>query len=475
MRNVHKKGSVQFQELITTIPMKIRNSVYYIRSEQGNVSFFDINQTQFYQKCTECYGVLPIEYFDIHRKPDPPKLDLEKSILVGRVRTKCRICNGSRSPLRTIGGSVIQRSQSEFRELLNSFNSETFFNEFKVFLKTLNIQPPPGEIKFPSKILIKWKSELKRNVINSLRSNTKWEDRILEIYNNKVIKDKRTTFLEYLDQIKEKRVTSRSRSWIKSFINTTQFKNDQKLNFLYTECLRIRDSNKNQSIKSLKEKIRVLEEKKELNNILQNFSKKTRDLIKKVSPKKVKFYTIDNELIIKKCPGCNEYKGIYDYTLTKNGYSTRCNKCKVILTRTNRLGSDVGTGKKGEIYKGRVIKKYDSNGNIVQRRCTSCDEFKPVKKFSFRKRSSVCDDCFIEIPNNYLTRKGEYYKGELVRIYDPKTNNIIQKKCSKCKKFKELNDFYLNRMIRGSIDYRSNKCKSCSLEERLNSKKNKDK
>jgi hypothetical protein len=474
MKNVFDKNSVQFKNLIDTIPQKLKSEIYFIRKEQGNVSCFDINGIQIYQKCTECFGILSIDFFDIHKKPDPPRLDLEKSLLIGRIRTKCRICIGSKITKRTIGGSVNKMNQNEYKVLLGTFKQHSFFIEFENHIKTIQIEPPPGEIRFPYTLLTRWKSNLTRNIIKSLRNDRKWEIQIMKIYERKVIEEKIFTFINCLNQIKEQRVTSKSRGWLKSFMDTSLYRKDDKLNELYEVSISTRDNNKTKIIRTLKEKLKSFEDKNELNKILESFPQKTRDLIKNVSPKKVKFYTIDNQLVIKKCPGCHEYKEVNDFTLTKNGYSTRCNRCKLILSRKNRLVSEIGSGRKGEIYKGRVIKKYDSLGNIVQRRCTSCDEFKPIKKFSFRKRSSVCDDCFVEIPNNYLTRKGEYFRGEKVRIYDPRTNNIIEKKCCKCKEFKELNEFYLNRLSRGTIDYRSSKCKSCSYEDRKKLRNNTD-
>lgn len=277
-------------------------------------------------------------------------------------------------------------------------------------------------------------------------------------------------FINSLNLIKEQRVTSKSRGWLKTFMDTPLYRLDDKLKLLYEETISIRENNRTKTIRNLNDRLKRLEDKNELKEIIESFPKKIKDKIKNVSPKKVKFYTIDNQLVIKRCPGCHEYKEVNDFTITKDGYSTRCNKCKLLLSRKNRLGSEIGSGRRGEIYKGRVIKKYDSLGNIIQRRCTSCDEFKPLKKFIFRKGSSVCEDCFVEIPNNFLTRKGEYFRGEKVRIYDPKTNVLVQKRCSNCKKFKELNEFYFNRSIKGSIDKLSSKCKSCSFEMRIRTK-----
>ncbi|MHA8077846.1 hypothetical protein [Aquirufa antheringensis] len=470
MKNVFSRNSVQFENILTTIPPKFRTEIYYIRSEQGNISFFDINQKQIFQKCTECFGILSIDFFDIHRKPDPPRLDLEKSILSGRIRTKCRICNGSKISKRKIGGSVVQMNQNEYNELLKTFKQKQFLIEFDNYIKTISIEPPPGEIRFPTKLLTNWKSNLKRNVIKSLRNDRIWEIQIMKIYERKVVEQKILTFINCLNLIKEQRVTSKSRGWLKSFMDTSLYRRDNLLKEQYNEIISIRNNKKIKTLRTLNEKIKNLEDKYELNKILENIPKKTRDLIKIVSPKKVKFYTINNHLVIKKCPGCFEYKEVNDFSLTKNGYSTRCNRCKVILSRKNRSVSEIGSGKRGEIYKGRVIKKYDSLGNIVQRRCTSCDEFKTVKKFIFRKGSSVCEDCFVEIPNNYLTRKGEYFRGEQVRIYDPKTNNIVKKRCSNCKNFKELDEFYFDRSINSSVDKRTSRCKSCCLDMRIKTK-----
>jgi len=464
MKNVFTIGSREFIEILNTIPPKIKDGVQYIRNEQGNISFFNENRVQIYQKCIECWGIHPINHFDIHRKPDPPKLDLERSVLKGRIRTRCRSCNGNKTSTRKLGGSVIMKSKVEFREILKSFKTESFFKEFESHLFSIDLEKiPPKTNFFPRTILKLWRSDLKPHYITKLqKSDSVWVNRIMKIYTKKLNDQRVVKFLHSLNEIKEVRITPGSRGWMKEFRSTSLYYESNDLIKKYKDSVEVGNFKKSETIKDLKKKLNDLSDKEELNKILNHIPQKTRDIIKKVSPRKIKFYTIDNQLVIKKCPTCNEYKGVNDYTQTKNGYSSNCNRCKVIRTR-KYLKTEIGTGRKGEVYRGRVIKKYDSVGNITHRRCNSCDEFKPVKQFIGRKGSSVCEDCFVQIPNNSLTRRGEFFRGEQVRIYDPKTNLVIKKRCCTCEEFKDLNHFYNSRG--NKIDNKSPRCIPCSLEK----------
>lgn len=40
--------------------------------------------------------------------------------------------------------------------------------------------------------------------------------------------------------------------------------------------------------------------------------------------------------------------------------------------------------------KGKIIKKYDENGNETYRRCSSCDKFHPTNDFN---SSKICKNC----------------------------------------------------------------------------------
>lgn len=462
MKNVFPSGTREFDEILNTIPPKLRVEVHYIRNEQGSLSLFNENRIQIYQKCVECWGIHPINHFDIHRKPDPPRLDLERSVMKGRIRTRCRSCNGNKISTRKLGGSVIMKSNVEVQDLLKTFKTEEFFNDFESYINSIELDRiPPKTNFFPRLILKLWRSDLKPHYITKLQRDSVWRDRIMKIYVRKLNDQRVVKFLHTLNEIKEVRTTPGSRGWIKEFRSTPLYYESKDLIKKYEDSVEVGNSKKSETIKDLKKRLSELSDKEELNKILNHIPKKTRDLIKKVSPGKVKFYTIDNQLVIKKCPTCKEYKGVNDFTLRKNGYSTNCNRCKVIRTR-KYLKTEIGTGRKGEVYRGRVIKKYDSMGNLTHRRCNSCDEFKPIKQFMNRKRSSVCEDCFVQIPNNHLTRRGEYYRGEQVRIYDPKTNLVIKKRCCSCMEFKDLDHFY--NMRGNKIDNKSSRCKPCSLE-----------
>ena len=124
------------------------------------------------------------------------------------------------------------------------------------------------------------------------------------------------------------------------------------------------------------------------------------------------------------------------------------------------MGLDPDGGKRGETYKGRIIKKYNKNKNETHRRCTSCDKFHPTNDFRYKYRTSnVCKGCYIKLPNNTLTRMGEFNSDNIqIRWYDEKTYLVTHKKCNFCDTKKSKDEFTMRTK---TIDGLSNRCKPC--------------
>lgn len=190
--------------------------------------------------------------------------------------------------------------------------------------------------------------------------------------------------------------------------------------------------------------------------------------IVKYSDKKGRiFYDVNKVEKFKKCNKCGEYKTISNYIKSSykhgDGFVYTCKKC---TRETGRKGKPrYGNRRLGEMFKGKIIKKFDEIGNVTHVRCTSCDEFKLKKQYDYRyRKSGVCRDCFVKIPGNHLTRKGEFTKGKdgkrfQIRIYDEETYIVTHKRCSKCETMKELNEFNKNK--NSKLDGVSGLCRVC--------------
>lgn len=199
-------------------------------------------------------------------------------------------------------------------------------------------------------------------------------------------------------------------------------------------------------------------------DVLDLIPENLRILIHSVGRERKSFYDVNNKIIVKKCSRCDQYKHLNEYQkkgIRNNRISDMCVTCIVKFNRRKK-GLPEGRGKLGEVRNGKIIKKWNEVGTLIERRCTSCDQFKEVKKFKYLHRSSsVCEDCYVQLPNNKLTRYGEYYRGELMRKFN-KYNEVVEKKCRRCNTFYPLENFQKNK--NNPIDGRGRRCKSCLKE-----------
>lgn len=190
---------------------------------------------------------------------------------------------------------------------------------------------------------------------------------------------------------------------------------------------------------------------------LKSIDNKYSDLIVRSSEDGKIFYDIKNDVVVMDCNFCGDTKSkenFPSYNIKTKNY--KCFSC---------IKGESGKSRPGEKYKGKIIKKYDSRDVVTHNRCTSCDEFKLKKKFNYRWRgSSVCDDCYVELPNNHLTRKGEFNsKGDRLRIYNSNFN-VTHKRCNTCFDMKELE--YFHNQMSSKIDGRKGTCKGCLNKSR---------
>jgi hypothetical protein len=189
-----------------------------------------------------------------------------------------------------------------------------------------------------------------------------------------------------------------------------------------------------------------------------------RKRVKYVSPKGVFFYDVNHNDIFKKCSSCNQVKEISEFFsgTTKGRTYTRCKLC--ISTIVNGVKRHSSGMLKEKWKNGKLIRRYNEFGKEIERRCNSCDKLKETKLFNHRyKGSSVCDDCYVTLPNNVLTRKREFFKGVHIRWYDEKTYEVVKRRCITCNEVKKKDEFPKNHY---SFDGINSVCKMCLYKYR---------
>lgn len=213
--------------------------------------------------------------------------------------------------------------------------------------------------------------------------------------------------------------------------------------------------------KKFQSKILIEEVKDHLNKV--DIPKEIKDFVKFSDRYQKKLYDVSGKIVFKYCGNCGEHKKwTHFYSNGKNNLSTYCISCTRI-----KKGLIPGSGRRGEFYRGEQRFKVNDKGNVVERKCTSCQEFKKIKQFTYLyRKSSVCKDCYVQRENNVLTRRGEWrtINGERtqVRVYDPKTFHVLEKRCNRCEQMLDIEEF--NRNSKNNLDGRTGKCRSCTKE-----------
>lgn len=166
-----------------------------------------------------------------------------------------------------------------------------------------------------------------------------------------------------------------------------------------------------------------------------------------------------------------EYKG-NDVNVRKS-YNKECIDCCKI--RNSKKGKEVKNikGRKGEYWGGKLIRKFDEEDNIISKYCNFCSSWLDLNKFSVNNKSkidgrnNICNKCVIDGNRKRIKlnlkvglsekKNFDYKRGVLIRKRDNK-NNIINKRCSVCMKWKGL-DFKKDKYNRDGLDYRCNDCR----------------
>lgn len=173
-----------------------------------------------------------------------------------------------------------------------------------------------------------------------------------------------------------------------------------------------------------------------------------------------RIFSLNKSVVLKICKKCNQglspnffYKN--ESSKTGKGLDNLCNDCR------NKLGNGKKQpGRRGETYKLEKIKKFNSLGNTVDRKCPNCQIFKSFREFSHLYLGiGVCNSCYIDGNNSNLVRKKiEFFKGVQVRKYDV-NSMVTHKTCSNCKQMMVVEEFHVSN--RNWIDGRCGYCKSC--------------
>ena len=277
----------------------------------------------------------------------------------------------------------------------------------------------------------------------------------------------------------------------------------KKLNLSYSKHLRTKNTSKKylKRLSKIKEDRKIREQRQFLNLFIENQNLKETLLKTKTSKYKFKYWLNQNSFkekllkikpiqLNKKPPkkgykkppkefkGTNRKGNVFYKSGKIVGYI--CNTCSKVLPINHyylNRNSDTGYMKncidcysskqlkktpdrRGEFRKGKKIKIFNSIGNLTHRRCTNCEDLKPLNEFdNLYNKVHVCKDCYKIKPNFHPNKKGEFDKnGNQIRVYD-QNFFVIKKVCNNCGKMKNLNEFHKNNNNR--IDGRVSKCKDC--------------
>ena len=152
-------------------------------------------------------------------------------------------------------------------------------------------------------------------------------------------------------------------------------------------------------------------------------------------------YNIEGELVSKLCKGCLkvlEVKSFNKNNVLKDGYSSKCKDC---------IRKDNG------IKKREIIRKYDSDNKLIEKRCFNCKEFLSISNYKRNKESKdgfggMCVDCY--------RKKVGIKKREIKRKYV--NDELIEKRCFNCKEWLLIDNFYKSN---DSNDGYVSECKEC--------------
>ena len=129
----------------------------------------------------------------------------------------------------------------------------------------------------------------------------------------------------------------------------------------------------------------------------------------------------------------------------------------MVFLHTVKISNSIDKGKK-EIERGlRKYERYiyDDDGNIIERLCSRCKIYHPIKVY---EKYNYCEKCTKEL------RKEKGNKGIFASKYIlDDDGNLLQRVCSKCNEFKDVNEFNKNKNTKYGI---TNQCKECVRKDK---------
>ena len=186
----------------------------------------------------------------------------------------------------------------------------------------------------------------------------------------------------------------------------------------------------------------------------KKLSKEDRKRVRRISTGGSKYFDVNDKVIFRKCGSCDKIKDVIDF------YKTYPH-CKSCISK--QRSKEKRNNKREKFLNGVLIRLYDELGKEVKRRCNSCETLKDSKLFEYKyNRKSICVDCYVDLPNNHLTRRGEFLKGKQIRWYDNQTFKVIKKRCNRCDGVFEREHFGF---VSGNIDGLNRTCKGCYKKE----------
>ena len=119
----------------------------------------------------------------------------------------------------------------------------------------------------------------------------------------------------------------------------------------------------------------------------------------------------DNDTLIKKeCTKCHKLLDVCEYHKSKkhlDGLSSNCRWC-----RNKKTKKWVEERKKEKVFKykyntGENLRKFDAEGNIIYKKCSSCNQWKSISEFRKNSRQpdgyhNQCNDCHLDCSRKRL-------------------------------------------------------------------------
>lgn len=445
---VYTSSDKEFKPLLKTIPKPNRTDIDIIKVTNTSRKLYYKKSKSVerlvYQSCKECLNTLTIDQYNQHSNRN-----YSPSCIKCEVISKPKFKYTKGMDLRKIKGDISRE------ELWN--NDELFEDLFyKIELETTGSKPRTYK-KIVRKVVtefnIPWSRFYSCVSHGNLHGNDKFYSKYHKIKDENIEKNDEIRYQLFLDLIKQHEGgvwKLWEGDWKKIHdISGSEYEKWRK------------DPNKLKQINKLRTDLKL---DKHSVNVPDELKKKVRYL---TDFNRV-LLDVNKNVIFKYCRGCDKHlpsNHFRKHTKNKDGLGLYCNDCTY-----RRKGIKVekdGLRIRGDYRSGILIRKRNSKGNIIERRCNSCNEFKPMKVFTSHKNRSICEECYVDLPNNNITRPREFQmvggKKVQMRWYNKTTFRLDKKRCGQCKESIVVEEFYTSKRI---WDGYVRICKSCSKVNR---------